>query len=69
MSPDDMREEYDFSGGVRGKYFDQYWRWRARVGPRIVIAESPFVMPITTANALGDEGALDAQPPCEGRPR
>ncbi len=23
-SPDDMRPEYDFSGGVRGKYYKEY---------------------------------------------
>jgi len=23
--PDEMLAEYDFSGGVRGKYFNRYW--------------------------------------------
>jgi len=38
---DDMRPEYDFRGGVRGKYFERYHAERARV--RVVIDDSPFI--------------------------
>lgn len=58
-NPDEMRAEYDFRGGVRGKYLERY-----RQGTHIVITvnfeESKFVAK-STSSARDDEAAFSAQ--------
>jgi hypothetical protein len=48
---DEMRREYDFSGGVRGKY---YARYTATV--RVTVTPSPFVVTITAGAPAGVQG-------------
>jgi hypothetical protein len=40
---DEMRPEYDFSGGVRGKYAERYARQLVHSHPEIVSGEAVFV--------------------------
>jgi uncharacterized protein (DUF433 family) len=40
---DEMRPEYDFSGGVRGKYAERYARQLVHSHPEIVSGEPVFV--------------------------
>ena len=46
---DGMRAEYDFSGGVRGKYFRAYWQGRS-----IVELEPDVAARFKTSKAVND---------------
>jgi hypothetical protein len=44
---DEMREEYDFSGGVRGKYYEQY-----REGSNVVVLDPDVAEVFPTSEAV-----------------
>jgi hypothetical protein len=46
---DEMKPEYDFRGGVRGKYYERYHAERNRVV--VVIEDSPFIAWSTAGSA------------------
>ncbi len=46
---DDMREEYDFSDAVRGKYYQRY-----RQGTNVVLLEPDVATAFPTAKAVND---------------
>jgi hypothetical protein len=48
-SSDDMRPEYDFSGGVRGKYVQRF-----RVGTNIVVLEPDVAAEFKDSAAVND---------------
>jgi hypothetical protein len=47
--PDDMRPEYDFSHGVRGKYAEQY-----RSGTNVVLLEPDVAQAFPDAKSVND---------------
>lgn len=46
---DDMREEYDFSGGVRGKYADRFAK-----GSNVVVLDPDVAAEFKTRQAVND---------------
>ncbi len=46
---DDMRPEYDFSGGVRGKYVEQY-----RQGTNVVVVEPELAKAFPDSKSVND---------------
>lgn len=46
---DEMRPEYDFSGAVRGKYYERY-----RGGTNVVLLDSDVAKVFTTSQAVND---------------
>jgi hypothetical protein len=46
---DDMREEYDFSGGVRGKYVDRFAE-----GSNVVVLDPDVAAEFKTRQAVND---------------
>ena len=52
--PERMEDEYDFTGGVRGKYFAQYHR----VSRLVLTAGSPFVASAQTNGQGADDSTL-----------
>ena len=63
---DTMRAEYDFSGGVRGKYVQRY-----REGTNIVVLDPDVAEAFTTSEAVNRalRAILDVAPPRRGRGR
>ena len=59
---DEMRPEYDFSGGVRGKYAERYLRSNARVLPEDLSLKFPDSESVERAlrKLLKYEGELGA---------
>jgi len=55
---DEMRPEYDFRGGVRGKYFARYQSEHTRVV--VLVDASPFIA--TTTSSSPDLGGLTWSP-------
>ena len=47
--PDEMRAEYDFSGGVRGKYVERY-----RQGTNVVLLDPELVKAFPDSKSVND---------------
>jgi len=48
-TPDEMRTEYDFSGGVRGKYAKEYAK-----GTNVVVLEPDIAREFPTAKSVNE---------------
>lgn len=49
MADEEMRAEYDFSAGVRGKYFERYQQ-----GTNLVLVESELLSKFPSADAVNE---------------
>jgi len=59
---DDMRSEYDFRYGIRGKYFERYHA-QVAVRPSVVIDDSPFIAQFTNGSTQFGEVTYMPQSP------